>query len=675
MASPVDQALKAGYTYGQIAEHLARDSGGFDIDAARKAGYSDEQLVSFLVGRNDSGQPRTSGAPVAGGPEDELRAQRVARARAQSDTDRTVDLVRNDPARGEPVLDNFTAGFGKSFVDTGRGLKQLGAKAVDLVAPREQSIADIVAGRNPSREAAVTRDIDEARTLDQPLSRTSAGTLGNIAGSVAQAVPLAVIPGANTIKGATAIGALMGAIQPVATGESRAVNTGVGAVAGAAGPVIARAAGAVWRGGKALAEPFTAGGRDRIAGRTLERFGVTPADLAGVSNAPTATGARLTLPEQIMRPEGAAAAARMQDSVRAANPQVAAQLAAREGENNAARVATLERLAAPRDAAAQTRSNVAGSLYKQAGAQTIDIAKLPPAEQQAFGSLMERPAIKQAAADASQNAANAGKAFDPASVSALHDMKLAIDDRIGKLVGAAPTAATGSELAALRKAQSSLVSFIEKNSPTYASARSEYARLSKPVNQADVAGEILSRGSANTTDLSGTARLMPNSLTGAVRDPAKLIKQATGRDLGANLSDVLEPDQLAAVNAVIGEVDRGAAVARAANGPGSATAQRLAGQNIIEQTLSRTGLPASAANSVTLQEALVRPLSFLYKGAAEPQLQLTLGEVLLNPAAANRVMAAMSAPQRAAFAKVISNPLLKQAARAALPAAAQANRR
>jgi hypothetical protein len=666
----VQQARAAGYTDQEIFQHLTQGREA-DLAKAREAGYNDTQILEFFLGRDGS-------APVSGVADDELRQRRVDAARQRSATDNAVSEIENDPAMSVGGFERARAGFGKSFVDTGRGLRQIGAETADFVAPRQKTIADLAANRDPSRSAAIQQEIDESRRLDAPLMRSGAGSTGNITGAVAQTVPLMFLPGGATIAGSAAIGAGLGATQPVATGESRAFNTAIGAGAGVAGPVVARAAGATWRLGKSLAEPFTQGGRERVAGRVLGRFGIEPADVAGLTNAPTATGARPTLPSQITRPEGAAGAARLQDAIRTQNPEFAAQLAAREGENNAARVTTLEGLASMnggRNAAEAARSAQAGKLYEAAKSQVIDPKTLAPAEAEELNKVLNLPAVKQGMTAAAENMANKGMTPGPTtSIEALHEAKLAMDQRISQLA-ASGSPASSAEGSAIKAAQKRLVNLIEAHSPDYKQARQLYATLSKPLNQSDIAGEVLNRGASNTTDLAGNRRLMPAQLTKAVADEGKLIKNATGRDLGARLEDVLEPDQLAAIRSVIGEVDREGAVARAANGPGSATAQRIASGNVISQTLERTGLPASAADSVTLQEVLGRPLQFLYKGAAEPKLQMTLGELLLNPQAASRAMAAAAPEQRKALATVLSNGYLKQAARAALPASAEANRR
>lgn len=649
----VQQARKAGYTDTEIADHLAaRSEKGFDLQGAREAGYSDSQIISLLSGDDPAtGQARVADqSSIDSNSTDELTQRRVDRARQQSETDALVDTVNNNPTNGMTVGQLAGAGAGKSFVDTGRGVKQ-------------------ILGANNQAE------IDESRQTDAPLMRTASGTLGNIGGAVAQAAPTMLIPGAATIAGSALTGAGLGAVQPVATGESRGENAAIGAVAGAAGPLLARGAGAVVRGGKALFEPFTAAGRERIAGRTLGRFGVEPGDLAGVSNATSSTGARPTLAEQITRPEGATAAARLESAVSSANPEVAASMAARQAENNAARVGVLEGHAAGRDAAAATRSATAGPLYKSANAQVIDPATLSPKAAGEFMKITQLPAVRKAMGQAAENLQNSGSSAAPNSVEALHQTKLAMDDQIGALMAGKPNASTVNEAMSIKAAQDRLVKFIESQSPDYAKARASYAELSKPVNQADIAAKVLERGGTTTTDLAGNSTLQAGKITKALSDERALMKGATGRDLGGDLSKVMTPKQLADIQAVVGEVDRAGAVARAGNGPGSATAQRISGTNIIEQMTKGTGLPGSTAGSSVVQELLARPLTFLYKGTAEPAIQKTLGEILLNPQLANQAMAAASASQRSALARVLSNPQLKASARALLPAATQANRR
>jgi len=143
-----------------------------------------------------------------------------------------------DPTEGMGFLDKAAAGAGKSMVDMYRGGKQiLGVGGPELQA-----------------------EIDESRKLDAPLMNTAGGVVGNLAGSVATMA----LPGMGAAKAVSAMpklaallealtaakpiatamglgattGAAQGALEPVATGESRAANIATGAGIGAAGGAI-----------------------------------------------------------------------------------------------------------------------------------------------------------------------------------------------------------------------------------------------------------------------------------------------------------------------------------------------------------------------------------------------------------------------------------------------------
>lgn len=558
-----------------------------------------------------------------------------------------------DPTEDMSTTDKFLAGTGKAFADLGRGVGQL-------------------VGLTPQE------DIDEAKRLDAPLMRTTAGTVGNVAGNVAATLPTVFIPGAQGLAGAALTGAGMGLIQPVASDESRLKNVAIGGAAGAGGVVTGRVLAAGAKGAKALVEPFTAKGRQAIAGRTLDRFGVVADDLAGVTGNKTVTGAVPTMAERIARPEGAAGAARLQDSVRSLDPEIANKFVAREVENNAARVATLRGLSGEggaRDFAAAMRNGAAKEQYGKAFATKMDMSTMSAAEKGEVTKLMQTPAIRDAMKEAQTIAKNQGLSLgNPnGSVEGLHLTKLAMDDAI-EAASKGGSAVAVNKAMSIKTARDRLVKFIERMAPDYAEARATYAGMSKPLNQMDVADALFRKGTSATSDLGGTPRLMPDKFVNLLKNEEATVKQATGRGLG-KLSEVLDPEQYAKVMAVGQELDKGAAVARAANGPGSATAQRLASQNVLRQILGPTGLPESWAESTLLNTAM-RPVQFAYNGVAEPKIQAVLADLLLDPTKAHAALqAARTAPQTLPKAVRDAIPYLEQSMKASIPAAALAGQR
>lgn len=118
-----------------------------------------------------------------------------------------------NPERDMSTGERFLAGAGKAVNDVGMGIGQL---------------------------LGVTsrKDVEEQRKLDAPLMNTTAGKVGNFAGAVGTMIPTALIPGANTVAGAGAIGALSGLLQPsVSTGETVG-NLLLGGAGGAGGQAV-----------------------------------------------------------------------------------------------------------------------------------------------------------------------------------------------------------------------------------------------------------------------------------------------------------------------------------------------------------------------------------------------------------------------------------------------------
>lgn len=154
-------------------------------------------------------------------PEGATEQEALQRVQAQYNRQPAEPMPTPDPTG--TFGENFAAGAGKAVADAGRGLRQIGSMIPGL--NRLDSL-------NPEK---VQADIDEAKRLDAPLMGTGGGIAGNLAGNVAA---FAAVPAAATVKGAALAGGALGALQPVATGESRAVNTTLGAAGGAVGQKV-----------------------------------------------------------------------------------------------------------------------------------------------------------------------------------------------------------------------------------------------------------------------------------------------------------------------------------------------------------------------------------------------------------------------------------------------------
>lgn len=234
------------------------------------------------------------GTVVQNVPEGTTKSQLVAKLKAAGhDTSWAPDHVNSpnvapenradyqyDPTSGMSWADKFFAGAGKAAVDMGRGIRQLGAEAGQLV------------GLNTNADQ-YRQQQDEINQQDAPLMQTGAGIVGNIAGNIAttyaggsllrgagalagagrvgQALTTAgnVIASPNTVRGAATAGAVMGGIQPVGTEDSRTLNTALGAGTGAASQAVGNVLGRIGSGSTKGLNPA-----DARAVRTLEQNGV-----------------------------------------------------------------------------------------------------------------------------------------------------------------------------------------------------------------------------------------------------------------------------------------------------------------------------------------------------------------------------------------------------------------
>jgi hypothetical protein len=169
-----------------------------------------DQYADWLVKNQDK----------AGTPEFDTVASAYKMAR-QEKPKAPVTPDRN-PTDDMSIGQKALAGAGKFFVGTANGAQQL------------LGIGD---------QKALQKRIDYSKQLDAPLMKTGAGMAGNIGAGILSALPTAMIPGANAVVGGGAIGAALGALNPVAEGESRLNNVALGGAGGAAGSALAKALG------------------------------------------------------------------------------------------------------------------------------------------------------------------------------------------------------------------------------------------------------------------------------------------------------------------------------------------------------------------------------------------------------------------------------------------------
>jgi hypothetical protein len=536
-------------------------------------------------------------------------------------------------------MNRFLAGAGKATTDIGRGVGQM----IGL----------------ESR-----KDVAASRALDAPLMRTGAGKAGFIAGTAADALPAAFIPGANTMLGAGAIGAGMGLMQPsTSTGET-ARNTLFGGAAGPASLLVGRGVGALYQGAKSAIEPLFRGGQERVAARTLQAFAGGPQEAqqaaSSIANAgPTLPGVQPTAAEVANN----AGIAQLERSLRN-NPEYLNALTQRNQANRAAMTGALDQIAGTPQAltaATGARSAATEPLYRAASG-----AQIQGDEQ--LANLMTRPSMQAAWRRAQQLAAERGEPLVSGIDAPEHVINSSVLDATGQPAFKTTIPATAQtysgravqylkmglndmldtaeqrgmgahENSALTTTRADLNRWITSNVPALRQADTQFARLSQPVNQMQVGGALRDRLVPALGDFGNNTRLSANSYANALRNGDQLAATATGQpQLGLN--DVLNPGQMQTVNQVGQQLARRANADELGRAVGSNTAQNLVSQNVIRQFLGPLGLPQSlgerAAQS-TLGQTVLRPLQFTAQ-LGERGIMGRLADAALSPQEAQRLL-------------------------------------
>lgn len=151
----------------------------------------------------------------------------------------------------------YAAGIGKSFMRLVHGGEQALARGADFLSPKQMTTADLVAGRKKplSRLDVLQQEEAERRLQDAPLENSKWGLAGDITGGLASFAPTMLIPGANTLRGSTAIGGTAGLVTPTAPEESALNNILWGAGIGFGAPLALRGINRGYQAWKSLRNP------------------------------------------------------------------------------------------------------------------------------------------------------------------------------------------------------------------------------------------------------------------------------------------------------------------------------------------------------------------------------------------------------------------------------------
>ena len=562
-----------------------------------------------------------------------------ARLRLQESQPAELPVSQSDFAEtgGGAVVGRPVRGVRLNVQETPRPLESFLAGTTKSAINPLLAAAQVATGGRGGVSEAVKRLSEEADVYQEanPASYGTGRVTGTLLPAVGMSKGIGMIPSFSKnpyVSGAvigSGTGAVSGALQPVETGETgmpmyeemgRNARTGalIGAPVGAVAPAIGQLVDKGVRAGKAIVEPFFESGQEKIMGRFLRQMagGEEAKAMRNLRNPQQFVEGSQPTTAQVARVPSLAALER----TLMATDQTAGNLMAQRQAQNAQAQANALRNIAPETRLSKyvnLRDRVADDLYEEA-LKPLNLGKLDDKTTAQITNLIKRPAIKNAMEAAKENAANRGMDIaDPAgSMRGLHETKMALDSQIKAVKAKLERDAAGassSELDGLLNAKTNLLSFMEKISPTYKTARQSYDRLSKPIEQLESIAKLTSK---------------------TISSEAEKIKGVT--DFSNKLeelkkSGIASDRQIARLEAIKQDLARGKFAATEGKGVGSDTVQKLAYSNLM----SEVGLPISASNRLG---------KFVY-GDVNEQLRTKLAESMLDPKEALRLMRAGGQPK------------------------------
>lgn len=540
---------------------------------------------------------------IVNAPEGATQDQVLEFAKTQWDKTPQAGAQQFDPTEGMSETQKFLAGVGKAFTDVGRGAGQ----AVGLV----------------SRE-----DVEEARRRDAPLMRTGAGQVGNIVGNIAATAPTALIPGAATLRGAAAIGAGTGFLAPSVSTSETLGNIAMGGAAAPAAMLAGRALGSAYQGGKALIEPLTRGGQERIAARTLQQFATNPAVAAANLRkaAPLVPGSAPTM-AQAADDAGIAQLERTLMN----NPETGGRLAEQYAAQRAARLGAIRDIAGSDEylnLIKEGRKTFAAEDYAKAMSQGIDPDMAKSLKPQ-IKSLLGRPSIKEAQQRAVALAReNDIKLNDFSSLQGLDWLKKGLDDVISS--AASPTSSVGKEkLRALMQTKDDLMMVLDDLAPGYRQANENFAGMSRNINSMEVARDLQKRLEPALARYGANTRETGAAYAQALEAAGESVKKSTG--MNKPLKDVMNAKDYETLQNIARDFARQAKAQDMGRATGSNTAQNLAAQNLLRRTLGPAGLPQSWAESNVLQGVLSPYTGLVKLAGGEQRVMDRLLQAAMDP--------------------------------------------
>jgi hypothetical protein len=613
MAFDVEGAKKAGYSDADIAAHLAQQS-NFDVEGAKKAGYSDTEIVQHLA--TSAAKPPSAPAPAVN---EGIPQPRVPLPFNEA-TNYVGRMLKNAPESGGKFIGNMYHAI-TSPLETAGGMADIAAGGLRAAMPEGvRNFIDKLDNPETTKRIADTasqfggdmaHDYGSPAAIAKKFETDPVGALADLSIIFGGAGGVARRMGATNVGNALTRGAEL--------------TNPINALAPVGNKVMSGTQGITnWFNPKNTALIAAGEGRIPEIVNALRQPNVELVPGSVPTSAQAASGVSGTvLPA-------------LEKNVSALMPTEYAEQAAR---NEAARRAALGPVAgteAELTAAKETRRKTSKQNFEKAGAQTVE----PDA---ALTELMQTPAMQDAINRARTTAENKREPFNlemgtpagevpskivgpdgrpiinavpevPANITAaaLHDVKVQLDKMLKPSTPATPSAVV-HDIDAVRSVKSDLVDWLEKNAPGYSEARGAHVELSKPVNRMEVGQFLEDKLKGALGEERGPA------FANAAVSPAETIKAVTGRNNLKTYESVLGPEGAKVVESIRADLQREAETAAKAKQGGQAAKE-------IMPEVEMTG-PRALSRIVAVSNDIIRRIG----GKIDRKIAMEIAADLLNP--------------------------------------------
>lgn len=564
-----------------------------------------------------------------------------------------IDPSRPNPADGMSGGQKALAGAGKFFVDTGRGVRQLGVDAAAMLG--SDSAAEY---SDELRQQETKRGRQDAALMD-----TGAGKVGYVGGALASmvvpgiglrggAAARALLP--QTLAGNVAQGTALGAMQPVAEQDSRMGNMAVGGALGGAGHAVASLPAWAIRKAAGASPAITQAMQEQQAAQVIRQFAADPDRLARVP-AELVPGSKPTLAEAT-DDIGLAGLERTLANL----PDFGPQLALRRNANNTARVRAVE--GAFNGADDTVAAEIRQQANKRASRMLRPVEGVPLETTKPLKDALDKLIVKHRAKANVRDALSfvRGELENVQTVGDAHGFR----QTIGELMGGNIDGKAGGKLAKfeLGTVRGLLDRQMRQAYPEWGDFLKGHRELSKQADQATIGANLLASG-----------RAVRDATNDPVLTPAAFIRASNKVTKPANRPDRLRakavtPEQLKVIGDVRMDLERQARAMTEGRAVGSNTIQNAIGGNTLQSAVG----PVGAAAIEPVSGVAMLAINQLRKTYGERTMTI-VQDVMLNPDRAADVLAKLPSKRRQAVMSAIKQlpRYTAVAARSNIPSATQ----